>query len=168
MMNKIPKYKKALQYPENVKNSVRYGYLYRKDAEKSLSVHACISEIPDILLWLANIIIGGFTWDIIKSALKKTYRRLRKDVTHFDERTMDILKDESHLYIFIIYIREYHEQRMSVNDEQLKYIKEEIQADYIGKKLGDIISQEKREATVQEIVEIYKEAKKIASDIHKK
>lgn len=159
-MNKIPKYEAGLQYSEDVMNSVRYGYLYRKDAEKNLSVHACIGDVPDILLWLANAIIGGFVWDVIKSAVNKINRSFKKDDTHLDEETMTVLKDETNLYNFIIYIKEFNERRMSVDDEQLKYVKKEIEADYVGKELSKIMGQEKREATIQEIMKVYQEAKK--------
>lgn len=165
MMNKIPKYEKGLQYSDDVKHSVRYGYLYRKDAEKNLSIHACIADTSDVLLWLAKVIISGFAWDVIKSALKKIYRKLKKNGTHLDEETMQVCSDESHLYNFIICIREFNERRMSVDNEQLKYIKEEIEADYVGKKLGKIIGQEKIDTTTQEIMKVYQEARKISDEM---
>lgn len=165
MMNKIPKYREGLQYSEEVKNSVRYGYLYRKDAEKNLSVHACISDTPDFLLWLANAIIGGFAWDVLKSASKRLYRRLKKHGNNIDEKTMQVLNDEDQLYQFNIYIREFNERRMSVDEEQLQYIKEEVEADFVGSKLARIMSQERREATTQEIMEVYKDAQKHSDDM---
>lgn len=54
---------------------------------------------------------------------------------------------------------------MSVDEEQLQYIKEEIEADFVGSKLGRIMSQERREATTQEIMEVYKDAQKYSDDI---
>lgn len=164
-MYQIPKYREGLQYSEEVKNAVRYGYLYRKESENNLHIHACIGNTPDILLWLANVIIGGFAWDVIKSASKKLYRKLKNHGSNLDKNTEQVLQDETHLYEFIIFIRKFYERHMSLNDEQLKYIKEEIEADYVGKKLGGIISKEKREATTQEIVEVYEEARKVADNM---
>lgn len=165
MMYKIPKYEEGQQYSDEVKNSVRYGYLYRKEAERNLSVHACIVDAPDILLWLANVIICGFAWDVIKAAVKKVYRRLKKNGTHIDEKTKLIMKDEAYLYNFIVCIQEFNERSMSVDNKQLIYIKEEIEADYIGKKLGEIMGQEKRKVTTQEIMEVYQEARNISDSI---
>ena len=165
MMNKIPRYEKGLQYSDDVKNSVRYGYLYRKEAEKNQPIHACIADSPDILLWIAKVIISGFAWDVIKSVVKKLYYKLKKDGTCLDKKTMQVCSDEAHLYNFIICIREFNERRMSMDNEQLKYIKEEIEADYVGKKLGKIIGQEKIEATTQEIMKVYQEARKISDEM---
>ena len=60
---------------------------------------------------------------------------------------------------------EFHERRMAIDEEQLKYIKEEIVADYIGEEVGKIFEQEKRFPTAQEYVEIEKRAIKRAEEI---
>lgn len=65
-MNQFEEFKEDILYSEEVKNAVRYGYQYRKEAEKheahkSVYSNACLSEAPNILLWLGKLVIDGIT-----------------------------------------------------------------------------------------------------------
>lgn len=158
-------YRKDLQYTEKIKNAVRYGFLYRIEAEENPSVHACLDDASDVLLWLANVVIGGFVWDVIKSALRKVARKIKKDKTLLDKKTQSVLTDENQLNKFILYVREFHERRISVNDKQFRYIKEEIVANYFGEEVARIHQQENRLPTDQEYAKIQKEANLWANDV---
>jgi len=69
-MSQIEGYKEGLQYSEEVRNAVRYGYLYRKVAERRVDVHHCLADSSDVLLWIGNLILGGMGWDMLKVAVK--------------------------------------------------------------------------------------------------
>ena len=75
-MDIISAYIEGQKYSDKVRNAVRYGYQYRKYAEQyeDESSHACLGEAPDVLLWLANLIITGVAWDVIKATVKVLYR----------------------------------------------------------------------------------------------
>lgn len=77
-MTQIEEFKEGLQYSEEVRNAVRYGYLYRKVAERRVDVHHCLHDSSDFLLWMANLVIGGISWDILKSSVIKLYKKLVK------------------------------------------------------------------------------------------
>ena len=71
-MNPKHKYQKGLQYSEDIRNAVLFGYLYRKEAEKKreVLVHFCLGDAPEVLQGLASVIISGFVWDIINMVYK--------------------------------------------------------------------------------------------------
>lgn len=157
-MNQVEEYKDGLQYPEEVRNAVRYGYLYRKDAEDRLNIHHCLHDSSDVLLWIANIVIGGITWDLLKLYVPKMYDQLTKGCKKFEKESKDVLTNEAQLKEFYIYIKEFHEHRMSVTEQQFLYIKEEIIADYMGNAAGEIFELEKRMPSIEEIKEMSREA----------
>lgn len=129
------------KYSDEVLNAVRYGYLYRKKAEKheNGSVHACIGETSDELFWLANLIVGGVVWDGIKAAAKKLYSELKRRGNKCDEETEAVLKEEVNLKVFYGMVAEFIEHRLTISGEQLKYIREEIIADYCANEAGKIL-----------------------------
>lgn len=157
-MNQVVEYKEGLQYSEEVRNAVRYGYLYRKEAEDREDVHCCLLEPSDVLLWVANLVIGGISWDLLKLYVPKMYDKLTKVGKKIEKESRDVLTDEAQLKEFCIYIKEFHEHRMSVSEKQLLYIKEEIIADCMGDEAGKIFKQEKRMLTIEEIKEMSREA----------
>ena len=57
----------------NARMAVRYGYSYRKIAQKNgnSNIHYCLSEANEILIWLANAILSGIAWDVIKTTVSK-------------------------------------------------------------------------------------------------
>lgn len=67
-MELIPEFQEGLKYSDDVHNAVRYGYGYRKESEihESGSLHASLNQVPEVLLWLAKLIIDGLTFDAIK------------------------------------------------------------------------------------------------------
>ena len=153
-------YQEGLEYPERVRNAVRYGYQYRKEAEenKDSSIKYCLGDPSDILYWIAQIIIGGLSWDLLKMAVKKMFERIKKSETTIDSESNKLLTDETQLRTFYVYVKEFDEHKMSVDEKTLKCIKEEIIADYAGETIGGIISKENRIPEVEEYVRIFREA----------
>ena len=72
-------FRPGLQYSEHVRNAVRYGYQYRKEVEKDkeISVDYSLGDASEVLLYIAQIIIGGITWDLIKTGCREMYKRLK-------------------------------------------------------------------------------------------
>ena len=153
-------YKEGLEYSKEVKNAVRYGYQYRKEAEenKDSNIKYCLGDPSEILYWIANMIIGGLGWDLLKCAVKKAAKWISKQRIKTDEETNIILTDEKHLRLFYVYVKEFNEHNMSVDDKTLKYVKEEIIADYAGEAIEEIISNENRILEVEEYTKIIRNA----------
>lgn len=154
-----------MQFSDGVRNAVRYGYLYRLKAEKDLSVHACIGDVPDILCWLAGTILSGFVWDVIKSQSRKMYRKIVKIGTNLDSEIEPIFTQEKQLYLFYKYVKEFNAYSMSITEKQFEYIKEEIIADYLGRECEIIWNQYNRHPTIEEYMNIYREANQYANRI---
>ncbi len=154
----MEEYKEGIQYPEDVKNAVRYGYLYRKDAEKNNSSHACIGGDFSILYWIAGVIAGGTVWDVIKVAAKTLYNKLTQEGTVLNKVTETILSDEEQLKEFYQCIIEYNKYSMAITEKQFKYIREEIVADCVGEESQKIYEAYNRLPTNQEYIEILKRA----------
>ena len=152
-------YQEGLEYSEEVKNAVRYGYQYRKEAESHIddNIKYCLGDVSDILYWIANMIIGGFSWDLLKGAVRKVYNKIATCGIKTDKETNDIIADETNLKTFYVYVKEFNEHQLSVDEETLKYIKEEIIADYIGETIGKICLQKNRIPDIEEY-------KKVAHD----
>lgn len=164
-MDMTLEYTDGLQYSEEIKNAVRYGYMYRKESEQQkASVRFCLQEPSELLLWLCGVILSGVTWDVIKGLAIKTFKAITQNGQNIDKRTKNIFSDESELKVFYDYTIEYHEHRMNITEDQRKYIKEEIYADIVAKKESEIIEREGRRATMQELVTIFKEALAISEE----
>jgi len=153
-------YKEGLEYSEDVKNAVRYGYQYRKEAEeyKDSNIKYCLGEPSEILYWIATMIISGLGWDLLKCAVKKAAKWISKQRIKTDEETNKILTDEKHLRLFYVYVKEFNEHNMSVDDKTLKYVKEEIIADYAGETIEELISNENRIPEIEEYTKIIRNA----------
>lgn len=152
-------YQEGLEYPERVRNAVRYGYQYRKESEenKDSNIKYCLGEPSEILCWIAQMIIGGLSWDLLKKAVKKLFERIKNRGTNIDPESNKLLTDETQLRTFYVYVKEFDEHKMSVDEKTIKYIKEEIIADYAGKTIGGIISKENRIPEAEEYVRILRE-----------
>ena len=152
-------YQEGLEYPERVRNAVRYGYQYRKEAEenKDSNIKYCLGDPSEILYWIAQMIIGGLSWDLLKKAVKKMFERIKKRGTNIDSESNKLLTDESQLRTFYVYVKEFDRHKMSVDEKTLKCIKEEIIADYAGETIGEIISKENRIPETEEYVKIIRE-----------
>ena len=163
----MQEFQEGLDYPKETLYAVRYGYFYRKEAEKygNESLHACLGKAPEIIIWIANAIIGGLLYDGIKIAVKKLYNSIVKEGKKIDKTSKEILTDESKLEELYNYILEFHEHRMTATENQIKYIREEIIADYVGEKVGVIYVKEKRNPTIEELKIINKEASKLAEEL---
>lgn len=155
----IEQYKEGITYSNEVKNAVRYGYQYRKQAEDvNQSLKFCLSDASDVLLWLCNAILGGYVYDKIKILAKNTLQWLKENKKNVDKETATVLEEEEELKIFYEYVVEFNEHRMSITEEQKNYIKEEIFADYGATKEVDIIEKKGRMATLEERKVIYRDA----------
>lgn len=155
----MDEYKEGIEYSEDVRNAVRYGYQYRKEAEVNHpSSHSCLHDASDALLWLGNVILGGIVFDTVKDLAKKALEWLKGKDKKLDEETENVLENEVELKVFYEYVREFSEHRMSITEEQRKYIKEEIMADFGAAKESEIYKEEGRMATLEERKLIYREA----------
>lgn len=155
----IEEYKEGLSYSEEVRNAVRYGYQYRKEAEANhTSLHFHIHDASDVLLWLGGTILGDIVYDKVKEIAKKTLDWLKQKGKKVDKETENVLDDEKELKVFYEYVLEFNEHRMSITEEQRKYIKEEIIADYGAAKETELYIKEGRMATLEERKVIYREA----------
>ncbi len=168
-MNQFEEFKEDILYSEEVKNAVRYGYQYRKEAEKheahkSVYSNACLSEAPNILLWLGKLVIDGITWDIIKKLAKDLFEKFSMSNKITGELSC-LLTEERELKTFYEYVKEFNEQSMRITEEQFKYIRDEIRADYYGKECGKIFYQEHRMPTIEEYMRITREAETYADSI---
>ena len=166
-MNPITEYQQGIKYPEDVKNAVLYGYLYRKEAEKKEdnSLHYCLGTPSELLLWLGKQIISGVAWDSIKYTAKELYKKVIKEGLHIDGESLLVLKEEKQLKEFYQDIKEFNEQRMAITDEQFQYIREEIIANTLGEETQKTIEQKKRIPTTSEYIEINRKANKKADEI---
>lgn len=151
-------YKEGIKYLEDVQYAVRYGYLYRKEAEKNKSIHACIGGDYTILYWIAGAIASGITWDVIKAAAKTLYDKITQKGAAINKITETILSDEEQLKEFYQCIIEYNRYSMSITEKQFQYIREEVVADYLGREAQKIYDQYMRQPTVQEYMDIIKKA----------
>lgn len=164
-MNNVPDYQECLQYTDEVIASVRYGYMYRKESEERLSLHACITIYPDVLFWLASAIAGGYVYDKVKLAAKQLYQRIKKEGNIIDEWTSFVLSDENELKLFYDRVQEFNKHCMSVTEKQFQYIKEEIIADVYGEEAQKIYDREQRQPNHQEYLEIHRKAIRKADDL---
>lgn len=168
-MSQIIDYKEGQLYSDEVRNAVRYGYEYRKVAEdpKQHSLHYSLDDSPDILLWMANMIIGGVAWDAFKLAVKGIYHQVNNKSISLDGSIKALFNEEKQLKEFYDGIKEFNEHRMSLTKEQFKYIREEIVADYVGEESSKIYERNHRMPTVEELMIINREANKYADQLMK-
>ena len=76
-----------------------------------------------------------------------------------------VLIEEDELKRFVRYVNEFASKELSATDKQVKYIREEIIADYVGETAGEIWAAKKRPPTHEEWVTIYRDANKFADDL---
>lgn len=166
MMNTITEYQKGFKYTEEIRNAVLFGYMYRKESERyeDSKIHYKIGDISEPLLWLAGAIASGLTWDFIKANVKLLYQHLIKKGA-LDKISELVFTDEKQLKEFYNDIKEFNEHSMNITEKQFEYIREEIEANVVGEELGRIFSREKREPSVQEIMEAYGKARKKSNEL---
>ena len=168
-MSEIVDFKEGLQYPDEVKNAVRYGYEYRIESEKTESsyVKYCLPDPSEAILWLGQAILSGIAFDIIKEISKKFLKQLTKDGEQLDKLTDKILSDEHELEQFYAYVKEFNEDCMAITEKQFAYIREEVVADYCGNESQKIYDKYKRQPTIEEIIRIHREADVYADKVMK-
>lgn len=153
------------QYADNVKYAVRYGYQYRREAERNVNFHNCLSDASTILYRLADLVITGVTFDIIKKYAKELWVKLMSMKIKIPEDVNALLIDEDELKRFVVYVNEFSTKNLTATDAQQKYIREEIMADYVGETAAEIWKKKKRQPTHEEWVTIYRDAVKLADDL---
>ena len=164
----VEEYKEGIAYSEEVKNAVRYGYKYRKEAEKAnSSVKYCLPDASEVLLWLGKSILSGFVYDTIKELAKNVLKWLKDRGKNIDKETEAVLENEAELKMFYEYVLEFSEHNMSVTDMQREYIKEEIFCDYGAAKETEIITKKGRMVTFEERKVIFREAMEYAEELTK-
>lgn len=152
-------------FPNEVCWCVRYGYLYRMEAEKSDNFHHCIADASNVLLWLGELVVGGIAYDVIKKYAKSLWEKLMTMKVEIPDDVKTVLIEEDELKRFVKYVNEFSSKESSITDKQVKYIREEIIADYVGETTAEIWSEKKRLPTHEEWVTIYLDANKFADDL---
>jgi len=162
-------FQEGAHYTDEVRNAVLYGYEYRKIAEdfEEQSIHYSLGDSPEILLWMANMIIGGVAWDAFKLAVKGLYHQVNNKSISLSGSIKALFNEEKQLKEFYDDIKEFNEHRMSLTKEQFKYIREEIVADYVGEVSSKIYERDHRMPTVEELIIINREASKYADQLMK-
>lgn len=157
------------EFSDEVRWGVRYGYLYRKEAEVhsgcNAILHHSLPEATTILYWLANLVITGVAYDLIKKHAKALWEKLMTMKVEIPDDVKLVLIEEDELKIFVRYVNEFASKELSATDKQVKYIREEIIADYVGETAGEIWAAKKRLPTHEEWVTIYRDANKFADDL---
>lgn len=123
------------------RDAIYYGYLYRVSYEEQLQLHSNIRthyslSSPNIIWeFLAMVVITGSTYDIVKSIAIKIYKEIKLKL--FDKNKLkELIEDKNKLNTFIIYIKEYDENKMNTFKEVKENIKEEIIAEEISKAIS--------------------------------
>ena len=118
-----------------------------------------------VLLWLGEQTLGGITYDLIKKYAKALWEKLMTMKVEIPDDVKLVLIEEDELKKYVKYVNEFSSKELSATDQQVKYIREEIIADYVGETTGDIWSKKKRLPTHEEWVTIYRDANKFADDL---
>lgn len=92
---------------EKAQKSIRYGYYYRKEAEKDLDIHYNLLSPTNYLEWIAAAVLAGVSYDLLKYLAIKIYNHI-KDKLKSNERysmILDILNDERKFREFVKYLQ---------------------------------------------------------------
>lgn len=170
-MNFSLDYIESEPYSSAAYDAVRYGYQYRKEAERYANsvggkLHHCLPEPSAVLVFLAKAIIGGIAYDLFKAFAKKIWIEIKnhKSIKE-DKEVCDLFSSEESLEQFYLHITEFHNKEMNITSLQEKYIKEEVIADYYGEKTDIIFQQTNRFPTTQDNIVISQEAYQRAESI---
>lgn len=159
----------SAQYPDEVKCAVRYGWQYRREAEghaeNNAKIHYSLPEAATVLYWLANLVITGVAYDLIKKYAKTLWEKLKSMKTKIPEDVDTLLINEDELKTFVVYVKEFSTKNLTATETQVKYLREEIIADYVGQTAGEIWAAKKRLPTHEEWVTIFRDANKFADDL---
>ena len=152
-------------YSEDIQNAVLYGYRYRIRAEEceanDIRCNFRLSETSPVLYYLTQLVISGVAYDLIKKYASRLWNKLLKMKVNIPENVEIILLDDDELKKFVTYVDEFNGKNPSVSPKVASYIKEEIVADYLGKKAGEL----GRLLTPEEIMIYTKEAFHYADEL---
>lgn len=146
---------------EKAQKSIRYGYYYRKEAEKDLDIHYNLLSPTNYLEWIAAAVLAGVSYDLLKYLAIKIYNHI-KDKLKSNERysmILDILNDERKFREFVKYLQEYKDGLVTLDEDKKKYIEEELRADFMGEKVHELYQKEKRVPNAQDFLSFLEEAK---------
>lgn len=170
-MNFSLDYIESEPYSSAAYDAVRYGYQYRKEAERYADsvdgkLHHCLPEPSAVLVYLAKNIIGGVVYDLFKIFARKLWTKIKNHKSIKENKEVcDLFSSEESLEQFYLHITEFHNKEMNITSIQEKYIKEEVIADYCGEKTSIIFQQTNRFPTTQENIVIHQEAYQRAESI---
>lgn len=153
------------QFSNEVRWAVRYGYQYRKVADNNNSFHSCLEDASNVLLWLGELVVGGLSYDLTKKYAKTLWEKLMTMKVELPSDVDTLLIEEDELKKFVKYVNEFSSKKSSATDKQVKYIREEIIADYVSESANEIWSKQKRLPTHEEWVTIYRDANSFADDL---
>lgn len=155
------------EYSEAEINAVRYGYQYRIEAEKHADGDCrfdyILPEASAVLLEIAKWVISGVAYDVIKRYATLLWDKLMKMKAEIPEDVNIVLNDEDGLRRFVRYVDEFNKKAVSASEKERSYIKEEIVADYMGKRVNEVYEQHHRMPTIPEYMEITKDAHNYAN-----
>ena len=150
---------------DNVKWAVRYGYQYRKEAvllagQKDGSLHFCLPDACEVLLWIGGAVLSGITWDLLKLGVKKLFTTLQNEGRYesLDKETKEVLSEEEKLYEFYEYVEEYKQGFVNISEEEYKYIESEMRADYVSEEITKLGPEKYIRLSRKEMVEVHKVA----------
>lgn len=160
------------QFSEDVRFAVRYGYQYRlvaeENAEEENGLKYNLPAASDFLYWLANMVISGVAFEIIKTSAVALWQKLKQSDEAIPEDVNKIMVDDEELKRFVHYVDEFNLKNLSATEKEILFIREEIIADYVGDKAGEIYEKYHRAPKQKEFETITKEAIVLADRLLKK
>lgn len=147
---------------EKAQETIRYGYYYRKEAEKNLNIHYDLLSPTNYLEWIAAAVLAGVSYDLVKYLAIRIYNYVKDNLTSNEKqysRIIDILNDETKFQEFVKYLQEYKDGLATLQEDKKKYIEEEILADFMENKTAELYQKEKRVPNAQDILSFLKEGK---------
>ena len=171
-LSSIEKYNEVISMANR---AIRYGYYYRKIAEREMSnnrdirINYNIVSPTNFLEWIAALVISGVTFDIIKFFVKRLYSAIKSKCSSLDkdeENIIEIISNEEELSLFVKYTKEFYTGLRNVDQNVVDYIQEEMDADFKGHEVGKILDKEHRIPNTQDFLNIYKMKEKCSIDIH--
>lgn len=153
------------KYNEIIKKAqetIRYGYYYRKEAEKNLNIHYNLLSPTNYLEWIAAAVLADVSYDLVKYLAIRIYNYIKDNLTSNEKqysRIIDILNDEIKFQEFVKYLQEYKDGFATLDEDKKKYIEEEKLADFMENKAAELYQKEKRVPNAQDFLSFFKEGK---------
>lgn len=152
--------------------AVRYGYEYRKLANvvksnNTPNLHFCIFQPDEILIQLAQIVLSGVAWDLIKILAQKLYEKI-KQKRKISNNAQKIFEENQSLSEFCTYIKDFQNGLIGLDRFEYEYIEEEMYADFMAELYSDLYKKENRMPTIEEIKVFYNKTQQKISNIVKR